>query len=42
MVKLEDLVADPENELKKVMSFLGEAYEAEMLNYHLVERRYSG
>lgn len=40
MVKLEDLVADPENELKKVMSFLGEAYEAEMLNYHLVERRY--
>jgi len=40
VVKLEDLVANPENELRKVTSFLGEKYESEMLNYHLVERRY--
>jgi hypothetical protein len=40
VVKLEDLVANPENKLKEVMSFLHENYEHEMLDFHLVERRY--
>jgi hypothetical protein len=40
VVKLEELVANPENKLKEIMSFLNEPYEYEMLNYYLVERRY--
>ena len=33
-VRYEDLVQDSENELKRICSFLGEEFSAEMLNYH--------
>jgi hypothetical protein len=40
MIKLENLVANPENELKRVMSFLDETFEPEMLSFYLKERQY--
>ena len=34
-LRLEDLVADPEGELRRLCAFLGEAFDPAMLDYHL-------
>jgi hypothetical protein len=33
-LRLEDLIADPEGELRRLCAFLGEAFDPAMLNYH--------
>jgi tetratricopeptide (TPR) repeat protein len=40
VVKYEDLVADPENELRTVCQFLGEDYSPALLDYHKTEHRW--
>lgn len=37
-VKYEDLVVNPENELRKICKFIGEKYDERMLNYYLKNR----
>jgi len=38
-LRYEDLVLDPETTLRKLCGFLGERYETQMLDYHILNRR---
>lgn len=40
LIRLEDLVANPEFELQRICNFLGTSYESDMLNYHLRKENY--